>query len=356
MPNSIDRYETRTLLDMVTYQEPKPSMFRDSFFKGQDVYFPTKKAEWDEVREGAGMARYVSDRLEVDATEREGFITREIETPRFQEKRVLDLTSLTSRSAGETIYSQRTPADRARDQLLKDIEFCMDAIDRRVEQQCAQMMVSGRVDIVGRGIDTHVDYALPLKMTLSGSDAWGQSGAKPFDDLTAWANILRERNYNPTMLLMELGVAKVFLQDEKFREMLDNMRMDMGRIAPEQQTDIFKAAQFFGQIRWPGLGVLDLYTYSGTYKNDQGEKAPYLDPGRILMLSQEATQNRILYGAETIVPESEDGTRGEPITVEGRYVPQIFRDSRPPSQTIMVTSRAMPAPYQCDSWWTCKVF
>ena len=350
--NTIPRYETRTMLDAVTFQEPKASMFRSTFFSGGDVFFPTKKVEWDEVREGAGMARYVADGLEVEATEREAFITRELETPRFQEKRVLDLTSLINRQAGENIYSQRTPADRAREQWQKDIAFCMDAVDQRIEQQCAQMMVSGRVDIVGKGIDTYVDYELPLKLVLSGSDRWNQSGAKPFNDIAYWSKILRERNYNPRFALMELSVTDIFLKDDTFKAMLDNQRMEMGRIAPDQVTNIFDQAQYFGQIKWPGIGILDLYTYDGTYKNDQNAVTPYLDEGRFMLLSDASQQNRILYGAETIVDENTE----EVITVEGRYVPEVYTDRRAKTRTIFVTSRAMPAPFQYDSWWTVKVF
>lgn len=350
--NMIPRYDTRTMLDKVTYQEPKPSMFRNTFFGGEEVYFPTKKAEWDEVREGASMARYVGDKLEVEATETEPFITREIETPRFQEKRVLDLTQFMKRSAGENIYSQRTPADRAKEEENKALAFCMDAVDRRIEQQCAQLMVGGRIDIVGKGVDAYVDYDLPLRLTLSGGSQWGQSGVKPFDNLTEWATALRKRNYNPDMILMDLSVAQLFLDDADYKAMLDNRRMEMGQIAPGEMLDIFETAQYFARFQWPGLGVLDAYTYSGTYKNDQNVETPYLDHGRLLMLTPEARQNRILYGAETIVDENTD----EVITVEGRYVPEVFTDRRAKTRTFMVTSRAMPAPFQADSWYSVKVF
>jgi len=358
--NMIGRYDTRTLLDTVTYQEPKPSMFRNTFFHGSDVYFSTKWAEWDEVRQGAGMARYVGERLEVDGTEIEPFITKQIETPRFQEKRPIDVTVFNQRSAGETIYSQRTTSDRARDEEIKAVEFCMDACDRRGEQQCASMMVTGRVDILGKGVDNYVDYGLPLKLTLSGADRWGQSGVSIFKDLVDWATVLRKRNYNPDMLLMDLSVANVFLKDEDYKTMLDNLRMEMGRIAPGPVNDLFETAQFFGQIKWPGLGVLDVYTYCGTYKEEVRkpdgtigyEERPYFDEGRVLMLTPEARQNRILYGAETIIPE--DST--EPVTVEGRYVPEVFTDRRAKTKTFLVTQRAMPAPYKDDSWWTAKVF
>lgn len=349
--NMIPRYDTREQIEAVRFQEPKPSMFVNSFFHGADVYSPTEKIEWDEVREGTGMARYVGEKLEVEATEREGYKTLEITPPKVQEKRVLGLEELKKRLPGENPYSSQTPAQRAQYYLDGDYAFCMDAIDRRREQQAAKMMVNGRVDIVGRGVNEYVEYDLPLKLNLAGTSRWGQGG-KAFEDLRYMAQILMKRNYKPTMLLMETGVADVLIKETEWKEMLDNLRMEMGQIAPGPMNDIYETAQFFGKLKWAGIGELDLFTYNGTYKNDEGEEEGYLDEGRVLMLSAEAMQNRFMYGCVTFMDEQSRRI----MSVEGRYVPQIFTDARAGTQTVMVTSRSMPAPFKSDSWWTAKVF
>jgi hypothetical protein len=211
------------------------------------------------------------------------------------------------------------------------------------------MMVGGRVDIIGKGVNTYVDYELPLKLTLSGSSRWGQPGVKAFDTLKMMSTTLRKRNCKPTMLLMELSAADVLMNDTEYKDMLNNLRMEVGQIAPGPITDLFEKAQYCGKLKWPGIGELDMYTYDGTYKNEYNAETPYLDSGRVLMLSAEATQNRLIYGAVTFKQN------GVVYTVEGRYVPQIFDDDRAGTQTILVTSRPLPAPYQADSWWTAKV-
>lgn len=347
----IPRYDTREQIEAVRFQEPKPTYFRDKFFTGADVYSPTERIEWDEVREGAGMARYVGENLEVEATEREGYITREITSPKVQEKRVLGLAELKKRLPGENPYSTQTPAQRAQYYLDGDYAFCMDSIDRRTEQQCAQMMVTGRVDILGKGIDTYVDYELPFRFSLSGTSRWGESGVRPYKKLYEMSTALRKRGYTPNALLMELSVAEIILKDEEIAKHLDNRRFEMGVISPGPISDLFGDAQFFGTIAYPGLGVLDMFTYDGTYKNDQNKEVPYLDEGRILMLTNESRQNRLLYGAVTFMDEQTRRIE----TVEGRYCPQIFTDARAGTQTVMVTSRPMPAPFKADSWWSGKV-
>ena len=350
--NMIPRYDTREQIEVVRFQEPKPSMFRTSFFTGADVYSPTETIEWDEVRDGASMARYVNEfDGEVEATEREPFTTHEITSPRVQEKRVLGVRELVKRLPGENVYSTKTPAQRAQEFLDGDYAFCMDSIDRRVEQQCAQMMVSGRVDIIGKGVNNYVDYNLPLKLALSGTDRWGQAGVNPFDTLQMMSQTLRKRNYNPTMVMMELSVAQIFIQNfEIWKTWLDIRNAETGQVAPGPVTNIFDAAQYFGRINWPGIGQLDLYTYDGTYKDENGAVIPYLDEGRILMLSAEAMQNRLLYGAVTIINENESFE-----TIEGRYVPEFFVDRRARTHTVLMTSRPLPVPFMSDSWWTARV-
>lgn len=345
----IPRYDTREQIEAVRFQEPKPSYFRSSFFSSE-TYSPTERIEWDEVREGSGMARYVGENLEVEATEREGYITKEIETPKIQEKRVLGVNELKKRLPGENVYSAQTPAQRAQYYLDGDYAFCMDSIDRRVEQQCAQMMVQGRVDIIGKGVNTYVDYELPFRLTLAGTDRWDQPGVSPFDDLEKMAFTLMERGYVPTEVVMERSVANIFLDNDELKKQLDNRRLELGLIAPGAHTDPWAQAQFFGTFARPGLGVMDFYTYDGRYKDDTGAIVPYLDEGRVLMLTAEAKQNRIMYGAYTFMDENEKIQ-----TVEGRYTPEIFVDRRARTQTIMVTSRPMPAPFKSDSWYTVKV-
>lgn len=347
--NYIPRYDVRQQIEAVRFQEPLPTFFRKEFFQGAPVYSPTETIEWDEVREGAGMARYVAEHLEVPATEREGFITREIVTPKVQEKRVLTIMELKKRLPGENTYSMKTPADRAREFMLNDYNFCMTAIDRRVEQQCAQMMVTGKIDIIGLGINAYVDYNLPFKLTLSGTDRW-DSGGKPLDTLADMAKKLRTRGYTPDSLLMELSASKALLDDAEIQKYLDNRRFELGLIKPGALNDQFEQAQFFGTLAYPGLGMLDLYTYDGTYKNDENVETPYLDTGRILMLTREARQNRPMYGAYSFVDDKE-----QIVTVEGNYVPEIFVDRRAGTLTTRVTSRPLPAPFKYDSWWTATV-
>ena len=350
--NMIPRYDLREQIEAVVFQEPTPSMFLSSFFKGEDKFSSAEKIEWDEVKQGSSMAKYVDENLEVEATEREPFITREIESPIVQEKRVLTVAELKRRQPGENIYSSKTPAQRAQDYTIEDYAICMNAIDARVEQQCASMMVHGRVDIIGKGVNRYVDYNLPLKMTLLGSDRWNQSNGDPiFKSLQEMSRVLRKRGHKPTALLMELSVANIFIKNfEAWKSWLDISRADLGRLEPGPVTDMFKEAQFIGQIKYPGIGIIDLYAYDGTYKDENNNEVPYLDEGRVLMLSEEALQNYMLYGAVTVIDENDKF-----ITVEGRYVPEFFTDRRAKTQTIKMTSRPMPVPRKNDSWWTAKV-
>jgi hypothetical protein len=343
--NVLDMFATRLQIDAVSHSEPKPTMFGKTFFNGSDLFFPTKKVEWDILRQGASSARIVSDKLWVEPTEIEPFIVKEFMTPKYQESMIIDLTTLFNRSFGENIYSKRTPADRAREAEAKAVAFCIDSVDRKREEMYAQMMVHGIIDLTGKGISGHIDFELPLKISLSGTSAWGQPGVDHMNDLVDYATKMRKRGHEPDMILMDLAVANVFLNDERLVKMLDNTRMNMGEIAPGPLTDLFETAQYFGTISWPGLGQIALYTYVGTYKNSAGEETPYLDEGRLLLCSQRSRQNRTVYGGEILFDEKDN-----PIFVEGRYIPEIFVSKKDRTKEIFVTSRGLPIPAQDDSW------
>ena len=350
----IARYETREQLEAIRYQEPRPSMFLNTFFKGGDIISETETLEYDEVFEGNATARYVGPRLSVEATEREGFQTREIHTPKCQEKRVLDSEQLLKRLPGENIYQGMTPAQRAGYFRDSDYVFCMNSIDNLREIQASELMTKGRIDILGRGIDAYVDYDLPLNLVLSGTDCW-DAGGDVFGTLKMMSQTLRRRNYNPNMVLKTSKVMDVLMKDPTYREMLDNLRMEMGQIAPGPITDVFETAQYFGKIKWPDIGHLDIYTYDGTYKQwneatQEYVEGPYLDEGRLLMLTNEAAQNKFIHGLYTYMDENHNF-----VSDAGRYIPEWMGDREAGTLTLRVTSRPLAVPYKVDSWWTAAV-
>lgn len=348
MANTIDRYAKRQMLDYVRLAEPAPTFFREHFFApSRDIYSPTETVEWDVVKEGSDMARYVNPRIPVRPTEREPFITQEIKTPVIQIARMFTEDTLKQRSPGMTVYEVETAEDRALKLRVEDYDYCLKAIDRRVEQQCVQMMTSGYVAIQGDGVDDYIDFQLPFQMSLTGSACWDQSGVDPMITMEDMYYALAERGYQADELIMSRDVWETLRKNEWIMKMLDIRRYEFGQFNPEK-TEEYGGAQYVGTLKAPSL--LDLYVYHAGYKNDQNQWAPYLQPGTILMASPESRQNKIVFGAVSIMDKNEEW-----LSVEGRYVPETFVDREPPRERLKVTSRPIAIPDQYDSWYTATV-
>ena len=346
----IPGYEFRTELEVVRNIQPKPTLFRTKFFPvANEEYLPTETAQYDEVTEGAPMAKYINPRLPAAPTDRPGFVTKEIRTPWIQEARIIDGDQFRRREAGENIYSVVSAADRARQFRDGDYIWCIDAIDNRIEHQCSAMILQGRVDITNkeRTVDYFIDFSLPNIMTLTGGNRWGQTGVNPRDTMIVAFNALLELGYVADEVIMGEKAYRAFEAYDKIREDLDIRRFELGLIAPTKVEGI-TTEQYKGTLRDP---MVDIYTYNAIYRDPDTERVRKFIPDNVvLMHTSEARNNSLFYGAVTIMDEDEEWR-----TVEGRYVPEAFRVRRPPSELIQVTSRPIPVPRNVDSWFVMYV-
>lgn len=95
--------------------------------------------------------------------ERRGFVTRTLEPPLVAPDLVTTAELLLNRLPGENIYNAKSPAERAAEQLGKDLLELDEMVNRREEWMCAQVLFTGQVDIVGEGVDDTVYFGLKRK-------------------------------------------------------------------------------------------------------------------------------------------------------------------------------------------------
>ena len=63
-----------------------------------------------------------------------------------------------ARSPGESLYSGKTPAERAVEKIADDFKELQEKIVRREEWMCAQAIFTGKIPIVGEGINEEIDF------------------------------------------------------------------------------------------------------------------------------------------------------------------------------------------------------
>jgi hypothetical protein len=313
---------------------------------GSDEYFPTENVEWDKLTEGAPMARFVGDGYYVEPTERTPFGTDEIKTPKIQERRIIGEGDIKKRSLNENIYSPKTEAQRAADLHADDLKFCLNSIDNRIEVMCSDFITKGRIAIEGIGVHREIDYMLPHREALATQDSWGKPGVSILSSIKQRVRILKHLGKTVDELIMSPEVWEVVNSDSEIQKLLDIRNYEFGNFKPEQVSK-YGAAEPVGMLSSPRV---TLYTHDAEYgpKNNRQRQLPI---GMVIFGTPDSRKNKLGYGAYTYMDENENW-----VTVSGRYVQEFFKQRRPPKEEVLATSRAVPIPYDIESWYILQVF
>ena len=87
----------------------------------------------------------------------------------------MTVDDVSNRAIGENVYSQRTPEERENELLSKDMTDLEEAIARRKEWMCRQILYEGKIDVVDEeeGVDVQVDFGFS-NITVLGADQTGR--------------------------------------------------------------------------------------------------------------------------------------------------------------------------------------
>lgn len=351
MANTINIYDTRTMMQAIEQMKPARTFFRDTFFQTVET-FVTEKIDVETKKGKRAMAPFVSRSRGGITVGRQGFRTDTYETPYIAPQRVLTKLDVNQRMLGENIYSTRTPAQRAIELLAKDITELSTMITRTEEWFCREILLNGRVTIKGwvdkvggtEYVEDEIDYEFTNKETLSGADAWDQSTSKKYEDLKRIRlEIIQNSGVNPNIVIMAGNVADLFINDASIQKLLDIRNLTIGTIQPSVQMD---GLTYIGTLTSLGL---ELYTYDEWFLDENGLEQPMM-PDDHLIMGRRGLGSR-LYGAVTQVEQSD----GEFHTYEGTRIPKVWTDVNNDQKMIRLASRPLPKPDDVDSWFVLKV-
>jgi hypothetical protein len=331
-------YETKTMLAPFE-QGPLVSTFlRDTFFGGRQ-FAQTPLIEFDFRRGRRKMAPFVAPLVGGKLMERQGFETRFFRAPRIAPVRALRTPDLEARMMGETVYSQRSPADRAAELLAEDAIFCDEAISRREEWMCRNVLVNGAITVTAdTGYQMVVDYtqssAGAANNHLVPAVKWDvATGSDPIGDLeTARLATIKDSGIAPNVALFGVNAAKVFIRNPQVATLLDKQRFEIAGIQPIIQSN---SVVRFGRV--PGL---ELYEYAEYFEDDVGTIFPMLPDNFVMLLSTNAP-NKIVYGAFT---QLEDAKAKRFVTYQQARIPFVYGDEEGGSLFYRLTSCPLPMP------------
>lgn len=335
MPN----YTTREMMAAMDQTPPVRTFLQKTFFPGDETHL-TEKVEFD-VRKGKRvMAPFVSPRKGGKVLTRQGFKTNQFSTPKIAPERVLTLDDISTRAMGENIYSQRTPAEREDELLARDLTDLEEAIARRKEWMCRQILFEGKVDVQDEddGLDIQIDFGFENIIKLGSDEKWSIATVDPLIVLRdTRRKIIKDTGKAPDIAIFSSDAIEDFITNP-FVEKAMNM-LNMKNVVIEPRV-VDPALTFYGRIAELDL---DIYTYDEWFLNDEGDEESMIPAGTVL-LGHSQGEGQIEYGLVTQMENKQWQS------YEGKLVPKRWADDNNEVEMIRLTSRPLPRPFDVASW------
>lgn len=344
MPNMVDLYTPRTLAEVVKTTPPVRTFLRDRFFTNVKT-FPTKRVDIDIVKGNRKMAAFIHPMVGGEIVQAEGYETKSYAPPLINPATISTADQLLERLPGEDMYSGKTPADRAAEKLIDEYNQLNDMTTRREEWMAAQVLTTGQLKVKGKGVDEVIDFGLTNKITLPSTKKWGASAADIWGNLKDWKQQVSRNGFaNANMVIMGKAAADAFMADATVAKLLDNRRIEIGAIKPEEMEG---GITYYGHLNLPGV---DIYGYDEVYLDDEtGETKPLIPDNVVLMIPSAASFMRA-YGLCTYLDDAGAWHRAETDRLLRTYV-----EHRPDRRFIELQTHPLLIPDKIDSWFAATV-
>ena len=344
MPNMVDLYTPRTLAEVVKTTPPVRTFLRDRFFTNVKT-FPTKRVDIDIVKGNRKMAAFIHPMVGGEIVQAEGYETKSYAPPLINPATISTADQLLERLPGEDMYSGKTPADRAAEKLIEEYNQMNDMTTRREEWMAAQVLTTGQLKVKGKGVDEVIDFGLTNKITLTSTKKWGASAADIWGNLKDWKQQVSRNGFaNANMVIMGKAAADAFMADATVAKLLDNRRIEIGAIKPEEMEG---GITYYGHLNLPGV---DIYGYDEVYLDDEtGETKPLIPDNVVLMIPSAASFMRA-YGLCTYLDDAGAWHRAETDRLLRTYV-----EHRPDRRFIELQTHPLLIPDKIDSWFAATV-
>ncbi|WP_163538298.1 major capsid protein [Gracilibacillus sp. YIM 98692] len=342
---AINTYDTRIMLPAIESMMPVRTFLKDTFFSNVNT-FTSEHVDIDYYKGRRKMAPFVSPRIEGKVMDRQGFTTKTFKPASVKPQRIITGDDINKRSIGEHIYSPKSPDERAAEMLAKDLSELDESITRREEWMAAQILFTGKVDMVGEGVNATLDFDFTNSETLSGTDLWSDPDSDPYKNLKNWRlSVIQKSGLTPDTVIMASDVVDEFVNNTAMQNLLDNRRIQMGQIDPRTLPN---GVTFIGTLTALGL---DIYSYDEWYYDEEEDTEKSMVPSGNVFVGSSRARSSMLYGAVTLTNSRTNNFT----TYEGSRIPDSWIQKDPAARFLQVHSRPLPVPHEVDSWYVAKV-
>jgi hypothetical protein len=295
MPTNL--FTTRQLIQALGAMDRPTAALRDRFFK-QRHFSTTEEIAFDKLKRRRKMAPYVSPHVPGVARELRGRQVQTFTAPYLKPKAAIKPDVALVRAHGEDFGAPLTPEQRYNETVVQTLQDQNDEITRREEAQCFEVLTSGQVVVSGDKADAQtVDYArdAALTTTLSGGSRWGETGVDIRANLRAWSTTVAQKSGGTvTQVIMGAAASEILTGDADIKDILDNRRQATGQMELGPQN---VGADDNPMVYLGSLGQFDFHIYNGSYDDEDGNNAMYLDENGVILIAPNAFQGMMAYGA-----------------------------------------------------------
>ena len=219
MPNEVSIYEPRTMGRIVEKLPPVRTFFRDTFFRREET-FNTESVDVDFVKGTRKVAPFVHRIIGGKTVPNTGYETKTYKPPLVAPDKITTVDDLLKRRPGESLVSGRSPAERAVLKMSDDFRELRDMISRREELMCVQSIFTGKIPIIGEGLNEVIDFEFTNTEVISAATKkWSNAGSDPIGDLKRWHKQVQKTGFtNCNACVMADDVATAFVGHEKVQK------------------------------------------------------------------------------------------------------------------------------------------
>lgn len=208
--------DTISLMQAMERIKPPATLLVDTFFPQVPTPAITSKIAVEYRKGGRRLAPFVVEGGHGINTARTGSTVDIYEPPMVAPRRTVRPEDIDQRGFGETIYSTKTPAQRATEIQANDLAEMQAMILNRKNQMAAEILTTGAYTIKGYADDgTTVKTAkvtFDWNQKITPTTTWDQANASIYSDLKNASSLIQENaGVVPTVAIVGKNVADLSL-------------------------------------------------------------------------------------------------------------------------------------------------
>ncbi|MCM1040430.1 MAG: major capsid protein [Ruminococcus sp.] len=354
---AINIYQTQTMIAAMKLMKPRPTFLRDRYFPTTDKdKFVTEDVLIEYKDESSRrMAPCVIPRKGGILISRDGYKTERYAPANVAPERTLTVDDLKKKQFGETVFSQKKPAEREAEILRDDLKELSEMIDTREEYMAAQVLFENGyimrhyADKYGSGeyeeYEIHFYDGDTNDAVYTPASAWNTKSDGVLVDLYEIAMMLKRRGLGASDCVFGPEVANVLTNNEHILKLMDNRRLNLIDLNPHEMPNGMVS---YGKINCNGV-ILDLYCYAEEYVDESGTTRTFIPQGKIAVTAP--GMGHTMYGSVTQMEESDKAFH----TYADKRVPHITTNAHDSIRTLALTAKPLVAPWFKNSSITAQV-